>query len=189
MEEDDSLRQLFVESCRSHDTAEKPDEVNFRFYLWKSMHLFPELCEKKNRDVVPLFFDFIRFVLIHNWLLKFCVEKQLFTLAWYKLSCLYSTVVSLIIIWTSIFVEFRKMNGFNDMLIHGKPSDRFHLSHIDRNLNLLHSFTTISMKIVADEYWWKHSIFYHQIWPKKRIFPIWYFGTGLVHVHTLYSFW
>lgn len=66
MEEDDSFRQLFVESCRSHDTAEKPDEVNFRFYLWKSMHLFPELCEKKNRDVVPLFFDFIRFVLIHN---------------------------------------------------------------------------------------------------------------------------
>ncbi|XP_034333284.2 small subunit processome component 20 homolog [Magallana gigas] len=59
MEEDDSLKQLFVESCRSHDTAEKPDEVNFRFYLWKSMHLFPELCEKKNRDVVPLFFDFI----------------------------------------------------------------------------------------------------------------------------------
>lgn len=73
MEEDDSLKQLFVESCRSHDTAEKPDEVNFRFYLWKSMRLFPELCEKKNRDLVPLFFDFIRFVTIHNWLLKFCV--------------------------------------------------------------------------------------------------------------------
>lgn len=66
MEEDDSLRQLFVESCRSHDTAEKPDEVNFRFYLWKSMHLFPGLCEKKNRDLVPLFFDFIRFVMIHK---------------------------------------------------------------------------------------------------------------------------
>lgn len=65
MEEDDSLKQLFVESCRSHDTAEKPDEVNFRFYLWKSMHLFPELCEKKNRDLVPLFFDFIRFVILH----------------------------------------------------------------------------------------------------------------------------
>lgn len=66
MEEDDSLKQLFVESCRSHDTAEKPDEANFRFYLWKSMHLFPELSEKKNRDLVPLFFDFIRFVILHS---------------------------------------------------------------------------------------------------------------------------
>lgn len=76
MEEDDSLKQLFVESCKSHDTAENPDEVNFRFYLWKSMHLFPVLCEKKNRDVVPLFFDFIRFVLIHKCLFKFCVETS-----------------------------------------------------------------------------------------------------------------
>ena len=62
MEEDDTLRQLFVESCRSHETTEKPDHVNFRFYLWKSMRLFSDLCEKKNRDIVPLFFDFMRFV-------------------------------------------------------------------------------------------------------------------------------
>ncbi|XP_078326712.1 small subunit processome component 20 homolog isoform X1 [Crassostrea virginica] len=59
MEEDDTLRQLFVESCRSHETTEKPDHVNFRFYLWKSMRLFSDLCEKKNRDIVPLFFDFM----------------------------------------------------------------------------------------------------------------------------------
>ena len=62
MEEDDTLRQLFVESCRSHETTDKPDHVNFRFYLWKSMRLFSDLCEKKNRDIVPLFFDFMRFV-------------------------------------------------------------------------------------------------------------------------------
>lgn len=65
MEEDDSLRQFFVESCRLYDIVEKLDEVNFRFYLWKFMYLFFELCEKRNRDVVFLFFDFIRFVLIY----------------------------------------------------------------------------------------------------------------------------
>ncbi|XP_061192168.1 small subunit processome component 20 homolog [Saccostrea echinata] len=58
-ENDDNMRQLFVKSCRSHESIEKPDYANFRFYLWKSMHLFPDLCEKKNRDLVSLLLNFM----------------------------------------------------------------------------------------------------------------------------------
>lgn len=169
MEVDDSLRQLFVESCRSHDTAEKPDEVNFRFYLWKSMHLFPQLCEKKNRDVVPLFFDFIRFVWIHNWLLKFCVE----TSCWHLPDTSYPGIIVQWIhlcSWTSIFVYFRKINSFIDILIHGQHSDRCHLSCFDRHLILLPSLTK-STEIGPQWILMKAQYLYHQ---NFSYFVFWY---------------
>ena len=37
----------------------KPDHLNFRDLLWRAMEKFPDICEAKNRDLVPLFFDFI----------------------------------------------------------------------------------------------------------------------------------
>lgn len=37
----------------------KPNHLNFRDLLWRAMDKFPDICENKNRDLVPLFFDFL----------------------------------------------------------------------------------------------------------------------------------
>ena len=36
-----------------------PDYLTFRNLLWKAMTLFPEKCEPKSRDIVPLFLAFL----------------------------------------------------------------------------------------------------------------------------------
>ena len=38
---------------------DRPDDINFRFLLWKAMHSFPEVCEPKSEIVAPLFFNFL----------------------------------------------------------------------------------------------------------------------------------
>jgi len=38
----------------------RADHVNFRHQLWKAMASFPDVAEKKSRDVVPLFLRFVR---------------------------------------------------------------------------------------------------------------------------------
>ena len=35
------------------------DYNNFRTQMWKTMQLFPQLCESKSRDLVPLFLKFL----------------------------------------------------------------------------------------------------------------------------------
>lgn len=37
----------------------KPDHLNYRNLLWRAMAMFPDVCEVRNRDVVPLFFSFL----------------------------------------------------------------------------------------------------------------------------------
>ncbi|KAK7022825.1 hypothetical protein SK128_011863 [Halocaridina rubra] len=37
----------------------KTDHLNYRDSLWRSMETFPQICESKNRDIVPLFFEFL----------------------------------------------------------------------------------------------------------------------------------
>ncbi|XP_063868491.1 small subunit processome component 20 homolog [Scylla paramamosain] len=37
----------------------KPDHLNYRNLLWRAMAMFPDVCEARNRDVVPLFFSFL----------------------------------------------------------------------------------------------------------------------------------
>ena len=36
------------------------DHANFRYLLWKAMAEFPEVVEQRSRDIVPLFFRFLR---------------------------------------------------------------------------------------------------------------------------------
>lgn len=38
----------------------KPDYIVFRNHLWKAMQLFPEKCEPKSREIVPLFIGFLQ---------------------------------------------------------------------------------------------------------------------------------
>ncbi|XP_025097744.1 small subunit processome component 20 homolog [Pomacea canaliculata] len=38
----------------------KPDYIVFRNHLWKAMQLFPEKCEPKSREIVPLFLGFLQ---------------------------------------------------------------------------------------------------------------------------------
>ncbi|XP_069175512.1 small subunit processome component 20 homolog [Procambarus clarkii] len=37
----------------------KPDYLNYRDLLWRAMKKFPDICEAKSRDLVPLFFNFL----------------------------------------------------------------------------------------------------------------------------------
>ncbi|KAK8733373.1 hypothetical protein OTU49_006606 [Cherax quadricarinatus] len=37
----------------------KPDHLNFRDLLWRAMRKFPDICEAKSRDLVPLFLNFL----------------------------------------------------------------------------------------------------------------------------------
>ena len=39
--------------------ADRPDHVNFRHLLWKTMHKFPEVCEPMSRVLSPLLFRFL----------------------------------------------------------------------------------------------------------------------------------
>ena len=40
-------------------TDDRPDDINFRYLLWRAMHSFPEVCEPRSQIVTPLFFDFL----------------------------------------------------------------------------------------------------------------------------------
>ncbi|KAK4290563.1 hypothetical protein Pmani_036542 [Petrolisthes manimaculis] len=37
----------------------RPDYLNYRELLWKTMQKFPNICEARGRDLVPLFFEFL----------------------------------------------------------------------------------------------------------------------------------
>ncbi|KAG7172232.1 small subunit processome component 20 homolog [Homarus americanus] len=37
----------------------KPDHLNYRDLLWKAMKRFPDVCEARNRDLVPMFLKFL----------------------------------------------------------------------------------------------------------------------------------
>ncbi|XP_069689745.1 small subunit processome component 20 homolog isoform X2 [Periplaneta americana] len=56
-----SLRSGFLQDFFSflNRLDDKPDYVNYRLLLWKTMLEFPEVCETKNRDISPLFLSFL----------------------------------------------------------------------------------------------------------------------------------
>lgn len=53
----DLLENSFLESF---SVESKPDYVNYRILLWKSMLMFAEVAEAKNRDVTEIFLNFVR---------------------------------------------------------------------------------------------------------------------------------
>lgn len=60
--EDTSLAQFHAQLLAHPGHAAlsaKPNFLNFRDLLWESMRDFPELCEKRNEEVVDLFFTFL----------------------------------------------------------------------------------------------------------------------------------
>ncbi|KAK3096539.1 hypothetical protein FSP39_001125 [Pinctada imbricata] len=57
--DDSTSHNLITDWMKSVEENDKPDFVNFRMQLWKSMQLFPEKCEPRSRDVVPIFFNFL----------------------------------------------------------------------------------------------------------------------------------
>ena len=38
----------------------RADHYNFHLLIWQAMSGFPEIVEPKSRDVIPLFFQFLR---------------------------------------------------------------------------------------------------------------------------------
>ncbi|KAK7480717.1 hypothetical protein BaRGS_00028085, partial [Batillaria attramentaria] len=56
-DDEDSLLDKWMEAVLKSER--RPDHASFRNLLWKAMSLFPEKCEPKSRDVVPLFLDFL----------------------------------------------------------------------------------------------------------------------------------
>ncbi|XP_023930047.1 small subunit processome component 20 homolog [Lingula anatina] len=54
------LEEIFRLHCsKCSSTKDRPDHANVRLLLWKAMHLFPDKCEAKTREIVPLFFRFL----------------------------------------------------------------------------------------------------------------------------------
>jgi hypothetical protein len=45
---------------KDKQSERSPDFVAFRNQLWRAMSLFPEKCEPKSRDIVPLFLSFLQ---------------------------------------------------------------------------------------------------------------------------------
>ena len=60
-DEEKDVSSVFEEyQCRYlAGTDDRPDDINFRYLLWKAMHHFPEVCESRSTIVTPLFFDFL----------------------------------------------------------------------------------------------------------------------------------
>lgn len=46
-------------ALKSFKEQQRPDYLNFRNLLWTAMTHFPRLAEKKSRDIVPLFFEYL----------------------------------------------------------------------------------------------------------------------------------
>lgn len=46
-----------------YQTVDRPDMINFRNLLWKTMAVFPEKVEAKTRDLVPMVLHFVEWVL------------------------------------------------------------------------------------------------------------------------------
>ena len=53
---------LLAQRVLAVQTSERPpDWVTFRNQLWHAMLSFPEKCEPKSRDIVPLFLHFLKY--------------------------------------------------------------------------------------------------------------------------------
>ncbi|XP_047501771.1 small subunit processome component 20 homolog [Penaeus chinensis] len=60
---ENEIIQTVVQHLSSHQSYSKvvikADHMNYRDLMWRSMEKFPDVCEARSRDLVPLFFDFL----------------------------------------------------------------------------------------------------------------------------------
>nr|XP_027223917.1 small subunit processome component 20 homolog [Penaeus vannamei] len=63
LEIENEIIQTVVQHLSSHQSYSKvvikADHMNYRDLMWRSMEKFPDVCEARSRDLVPLFFDFL----------------------------------------------------------------------------------------------------------------------------------
>ena len=50
----------YISIAAELDVLNRPDDNNFRLLMCQTMVKFPQLVESKSRDVLPLFFTFLR---------------------------------------------------------------------------------------------------------------------------------
>lgn len=63
LEIENEIIQTVVQHLSNHQSYSKvivkADHMNYRDLMWRSMEKYPDVCEARSRDLVPLFFDFL----------------------------------------------------------------------------------------------------------------------------------